>query len=269
MEAILHALFDASFVVHLHPTLVNAMTCGKQGKEICAQLFPEALWLGAVNPGITLALESVKAFEKYSAKCGKQPRVMFMQNHGVFVAGEDTAEIEAEYESIKRKLADFCRSKGVSPEMPAGIAPDADFVRENAPVLRGLCADNGVPAAVGSMNLYEMADGPFTPDHIVYSGSYPLITESITKEAVEAFRAKYGHSPKVVIVPGKAMFAIGKNVPVMRAAKALLEDSAAINAYSAAFGGAAVMPESMRVFIENWGAEAKRRKQMDSHSEML
>lgn len=264
VEAILHALFDASFVIHLHPTLVNAMTCGKQGKEICAQLFPEALWLDAVNPGITLALASASAFEAYTAKYGKQPKLMFMQNHGVFAAGEDTAEIEAEYESMKRKLADFCRSKGVAPEMPAGTAFDADFVRENAPVLRGLCADNGVPAAVGAMNLYEMADGPFTPDHIVYSGSYPLITDSITKEAVEAFRAKNGYSPKVVIVPGKAMFAVGKNVPVMRAAKALLEDSAAINAYAAAFGGAAVMPESMRLFIENWGAEAKRRKQMDS-----
>ena len=86
VEAILHALFDASYVVHLHPTLVNAMTCGKNGKEICAELFPEALWLGPINPGLTLALASVEGFKEYAAKYGKQPQVMFMQNHGVFVA---------------------------------------------------------------------------------------------------------------------------------------------------------------------------------------
>ena len=121
VEAILHALFDASYVVHLHPTLVNAMSCGKNGEAICAELFPEALWLGPVNPGLTLALESVKAFEQYAAKYGKQPQVMFMQNHGVFVAGEDVAEIEAIYESMKQKLADYCKAKGA--EVPAGTAP--------------------------------------------------------------------------------------------------------------------------------------------------
>ena len=262
VEAILHALFDASYVVHLHPTLVNAMTCGKNGQAICAELFPEALWLGPINPGLTLALASVKGFEEYAAKYGKQPQIMFMQNHGVFVAGEDVAEIEAVYESMKQKLADYCKDKGA--EVPAGTAPDADFIRDNAPLLRGLCAVDGVPAAVGAMNLYDMADGPFTPDHLVYAGSYPLVTDVINKDVVEAYRAKYGFYPKAVIVPGKAMFAVGKNVPVMRAAKDLLADAAAINGLAKAFGGGAVMPDPMRIFIENWGAEAKRRKQMDS-----
>ena len=264
VEAILHAMFDASFVIHLHPTMVNGMTCGKNGKEICKELFPEALWLDATNPGITLALTSLKAFQDYTAACGKQPDVMFMQNHGVFVAGEDADAIEAVYEAMLKKLADYCESKGVSAEVPAGTAPDADFIRENAPLLRGLCAENGVPVAVGAMNLYEMPDGPFTPDHIVYSGSYALVTDVISKETVEGFKAKYGYYPKAVIVPGKAMFALGKNVPVMRAAKTLLADTAAIYSYAKAFGGAAVMPDFMREFIENWGAEAKRRRQMDS-----
>ena len=60
VEAPLHELLDATYVIHLHPGKVNGMTCAKNGRETCAKLFPEALWIDYIDPGATLALEIKK-----------------------------------------------------------------------------------------------------------------------------------------------------------------------------------------------------------------
>ncbi len=260
IEAQLHEMFGKAYVVHLHPTLVNAMTCGKKGREICAKLFPDSAWLGVVNPGLGLAVESMKVFQAWTKKNGKQPDKLFLQNHGVFVAADSPDEIRKIYADIFAKLNDWCEKQGVSAAVPAGTPSDMDFVRENGPVLRGLLAQDSVPAAVSAMNIVELPDGAFTPDHIVYSKSFPLVTDSITKEAVEKFKAEKGYLPHAVIVPGKAMFAAGKDVSDMRTAREFLLDSAAILQVSKAFGGASVMPDAARKFIENWEMESYRSK---------
>ena len=38
MEALLHNLFAYTYVLHVHPTLVNGLTCGKGAKELSEQL---------------------------------------------------------------------------------------------------------------------------------------------------------------------------------------------------------------------------------------
>ena len=40
VEALLHALFRQRYVLHLHPALVNGLTCGVDGKRIAQELFP-------------------------------------------------------------------------------------------------------------------------------------------------------------------------------------------------------------------------------------
>ena len=55
VEAPLHELMPFTFVVHLHPAMVNGLTCGRDGEAVCRELFPEALWLPATDPGFILA----------------------------------------------------------------------------------------------------------------------------------------------------------------------------------------------------------------------
>lgn len=261
VEAPLHALFKQKLVLHLHPTLVNAMTCGMNGREICAELFPEALWMDAVNPGATLAIEAAKCFRTFAeSHGGKNPDLVFLQNHGVFAAAETEEGIDALYTKVFDRLTEFCRKKKIDPASVTGPDPDPVFVRENAPVLRGLLTADGVPASVCAMPLYELPEGPFTPDHIVYSKSYVLKTKEITREAVEGFRAKYGYLPQAILVPGKALFAAGKDPNAMKRASMFIRDSAAILKISQAFGGPHVLPDDMRKFIETWEMESYRSK---------
>lgn len=261
VEAPLHTLFPQKYVMHLHPTLVNAMTCGNNGEAVCHELFPEALWMGVIDPGATLAIEANKVFRAWAeSHNGAIPDVVFLQNHGVFVASDDPAAIGPMYEEIFRKLTDYCQKNGVTVDDAAGPASDPDFVRENAPVLRGLLAQNGVPAAVCAMEQLTLPAGPFSPDHIVYSKSFPLVTDVITKEVVEEFKAKNGYLPMMIQVPGKALFAAGKDVKAMRTAAAFIQDAANIQKWAAAFGGAHPLPDAARLFIENWEMESYRSK---------
>ncbi|HPF88826.1 MAG TPA: class II aldolase/adducin family protein, partial [Candidatus Limiplasma sp.] len=56
VECMLHGLFPQSFVLHLHPALVNGLTCGINGKQACEELFGgQAVWVPLTKPGYTLA----------------------------------------------------------------------------------------------------------------------------------------------------------------------------------------------------------------------
>ena len=56
VEALLHNLFAYTYVLHVHPTLVNGLTCGKGAKELSEQLLgKDVLWIDICKPGYTLA----------------------------------------------------------------------------------------------------------------------------------------------------------------------------------------------------------------------
>lgn len=97
VEALLHALFPQRYVLHLHPALVNGLTCGAGGKRIAAELFPSAIWVDACRPGYTLA--------KYlSDLITPETDTVLLQNHGVFYAAETPEELKALLDGMMEKL---------------------------------------------------------------------------------------------------------------------------------------------------------------------
>ena len=51
VEAALHNTLNFAFVVHVHPAIVNGMTCSVNGAKAAQEFFPEALWIDYVDPG--------------------------------------------------------------------------------------------------------------------------------------------------------------------------------------------------------------------------
>ena len=137
VEAPLHELIPTAYVVHLHPAAVNGMTCGKNGKAICAELFPEALWIDYTDPGFTLAYAVYHAAWDYKQIKGRDPQVIFLQNHGVFVGADKAEDIRTIYQAIMDALAGHYQKQGVTLKLDTG-EKDTAFVFENAPVLRSL-----------------------------------------------------------------------------------------------------------------------------------
>ncbi len=87
VETLLHALFPQRYVLHLHPSIVNGLTCSVEGKAAAARLFPNAVWVDECRPGYTLAMLLADAL-------GGGADTALLQNHGVFFAADTPEELD-------------------------------------------------------------------------------------------------------------------------------------------------------------------------------
>lgn len=255
VEAPLHNVFEAKFVVHTHPALVNGLTCAKGGKDACMELFPDALWVEYIDPGYTLCMIVRERIEEYKEAKGKEPALLVLQNHGVFISGDTPDVIRDLYARFMDALKAVYDREGISltldiPETPASAEVEAQ-------IKAVLGADAAFIASSGNFNV---APGPITPDHLVYSKAFPFTAE-LTAEAVAAYQAERGYAPKVVVA-GDRVYGIGNSQKNADLSLELAQDGALVMQLVEAFGGVSYMTDAQREFIENWEVESYRSKQV-------
>lgn len=254
VEAPLHNVFDAKFVVHTHPAAVNGLTCGREGEAACRRLFPEALWVEYIDPGYTLCMEVRQRMNDYREQRGAQPELLVLKNHGIFIAGETAEQIRALYARVMGSLEETYRAAGISMTLEVAESPASPETVEKIQSLFGEDA-----AAVSSSGYFPVAPGPITPDHLVYARAFPF-TDELTGQAADAYRAERGYAPKV-IVAGDRVCGIGTSRKNADLALELAQDGALVVQLAEAFGGIETMSDAAREFIENWEVESYRQKQ--------
>lgn len=260
VEAPLHDSFDAAFVVHLHPALVNGMTCAGDGEAACGRLFPDALWVPYTDPGYSLSMACRRRMRAYADARGRQPTVVFLQNHGVFVAGDSAGAIRDAYGAIMRALSAAYARAGILAELVIGPGPTDAQMRAAEALLRDALGPDEA-AFVRGAGACALAEGPLTPDHVVHSRSYPLIGEP-TPDALAAFRNAHGYLPRV-IARRSGVFAVGASEKAASLALEFALDGALVRQLAGAFGGVGCMDDAARDFIEHWEVEAYRRAQQE------
>ena len=108
VETLLHSLFPFAYVVHTHHCLINGLTCAQRGEERAKALFEDrVLWVPITKPGYTAAKRVREDIRSFTERFGAAPRIVLVQNHGVFVAGESFDEIREQTDA----LVDTVRSK--------------------------------------------------------------------------------------------------------------------------------------------------------------
>jgi len=271
VETLLHDLLPFAYVVHTHPTLVNALTCGQEGKAAFDRLFAtEAVWIPLVDPGYILANVVKQALEAFQTKHGQVPKIIFMQNHGIVVAGDTPADIDATYESILGKLSAQVTERASLVPLPVDATTEAEFLKALVPAAK---------KALGSQELWlvrvagktvldfaatERGFAPlssaFTPDHIVYMGVSPVRVDVAAdlERAFDEYRAQYGKPPQVVLAKGLGAFCLGTSEKTAGQAHALFLDAVKIAVASGSFGGPLFMTTAAIDFIRNWEVEAFR-----------
>lgn len=98
VEAILHAVIyeatGAEVIVHTHPAAVNALLCSASAPLLVAgALFPDQvvvlgrhqLLIPYVDPGVPLARAVDAGLRSFMAEHGREPRAIYLVNHGLFV----------------------------------------------------------------------------------------------------------------------------------------------------------------------------------------
>ena len=108
---------------------------------------------------------------------------------------------------------------------------------------------------------------PFTPDAIVYCKSNYIFLnseepEAVLKEAQEvipAFTGKLGYPPKVMLVKGIGLVAVGDNASQCDIILDVFEDAMKVAYLSRSFGGPHPMTQEQVDFIDKWEVENYRR----------
>ena len=267
VETSLHDCLDYAFVVHLHPSLVNGLMCSANAANVCDELFPEALYIEYTDPGYTLFKKVYDRLQAWKAAKGSQPQVIFLQNHGVFVGADTPQEVEALYDGIIGRL------EGRVKPLPEGESPVCDCVTEFLPVVRQVLSRGGRGLKTLQVTSNALTDWahenpglvrvPFTPDIIVYCKSEYLVLEADAQEAekqIEAYVERRGHTPKVLLVKGIGLVAVGDHAKNAGIITEVFLDAIKVAWYAASFGGAHGMEPSWIRFIDTWEVENYRRK---------
>lgn len=273
VETSLHNCMGFAFVVHLHPTLVNGLMCSANAEAACGEIFPEALYIEYTDPGYTLFKKVYDRINAYKAANGKEPQVIFLQNHGIFVGGDTTAEIEGIYSEILGKL------EAKVAALPEGGSEVFPTVTDVIPAIRQMLSRSGRGLKTLKVTKNALVDyfldgsrekiaAPFTPDIIVYCKSaYIFIDaesdEEILKQAeekIEAFAAEKGYTPKVLLIKGVGLVAVGDNFKNAQIITDVFTDAMKVAFYAQSFGGEHPMEKAWIDFIDNWEVENYRRK---------
>jgi rhamnose utilization protein RhaD (predicted bifunctional aldolase and dehydrogenase) len=279
VETLLHALFPQPYVAHMHPPLVNGVTCSQNGEKVVDELFGDkAVWIPTVNPGYVLARTVKEGIEKQLEKKKPFPRLVFMENHGVFVAGDTTEEIDRQYEKIfsalKARLKrppDFSRDPRENDKSFQNQVDQYTRAIKDGPdsgALASSCiffTNREIMNFVKDEQSFTPVSSAFSPDHIVYYGHAPLFITSNEKvnEAVKRYVEKNGENPRIIAVQGLGAFAAAETEKKADTAKALFLDAVKIAVYAESFGGHKFMPDDQINFIRFWEYE-KYRKSVDS-----
>jgi rhamnose utilization protein RhaD (predicted bifunctional aldolase and dehydrogenase)/NAD(P)-dependent dehydrogenase (short-subunit alcohol dehydrogenase family) len=287
VECLFHSLLPERFILHTHPTTVNSVTCAESGAEITEKLFGSSvLWIPYTDPGLPLARlirDTRRSYEEKTRKAA--PRTLFLQNHGLVVAGDTPAEIE---ETSIRLVATIQAYLGSLPPIAWGDIERLDGAEARAalnavgPTLRAVLAtgdrlkvvtfdDSPLAIAFASSALGRKLAlvGPLTPDQIVYTGSFPLLVEApkdatpelladtLTAEIAKRAATKVG-PPVIVVVAGLGLFVVGDSYAQADTARQVYLDAAGVSVDAHRLGGVRPLSDVERGFIERWEAEAYR-----------
>jgi NAD(P)-dependent dehydrogenase (short-subunit alcohol dehydrogenase family)/rhamnose utilization protein RhaD (predicted bifunctional aldolase and dehydrogenase) len=276
VETSLHDLFGYAFVVHTHPTLVNGLLCSMEAEAGVSKLFgPKALYIPYSDPGFVLFTIIRKKILEFRGIHGADPQMVFIQNHGIFVAADTVEEINDIYSGVEKTLRNV-----VKPFTETDPGELSVLISDIIPAVRMMLSEDKVKVArafnspsiaafITGRDTFSKIISPFTPDQMVYCLSeYLFIENTSTPEAVleeiqsgiTAFRERKGVFPKVIFIRKEGTI-VAEDSPVsLDYLESLVNDFTRIALLSENFGGPHPMSQEQIAFIESWEVENYRKK---------
>jgi len=273
VEALLHDIIPFSFVIHLHPALVNGICCSQNGEAAVKEIFgDDALWIPSTNPGYILSRLVKIEMAEYYKKYQKFASVVLLQNHGVFAGSDSSGGIKKIYEDIMSKIGakvknhpDFTDETRIFAGSDLSYKTDVGKIIDT---LSGLCGYSCFMQSAAILHFlkdhksFYPVSSAFTPDHIVYSGSDPLFTSAkdtvLLKDEWNNHVKKTGRNPKIIAVKKLGIFSAAATEKAACFACDLFKDTVKVAIYSESFGGPLFMTQDKIDFINNWEVERFR-----------
>jgi rhamnose utilization protein RhaD (predicted bifunctional aldolase and dehydrogenase)/NAD(P)-dependent dehydrogenase (short-subunit alcohol dehydrogenase family) len=283
VETSLHEIIRYRFVVHLHPTLINGILCSRNAKNTILQLFGEkTLFVPYTDPGYTLFKKLEEEIISYRVKYTYDPKIIFLENHGVFVGSDTTEEIKTIYNEIIETIA-----KKVNYISGIEQLPYNPLLNKVLPGFRMMLSDDKPKTIRFRHNTlisryytnhqeFQKISHPLIPDTIVYCKAryiyidHPNSAESILdsfKNQLPRFLNEYGYLPKVIVIKDMGVFAVDESYAAAETVLDVFEDLVSISHYALQWGGIKLLTPEQVAFIDKWEVENYRRKVARSSQE--
>jgi len=276
VETSLHDLIRYRFVVHTHPTLVNALLCSQRAETEAKTMFGnDVLYIPYCDPGYVLFKKVESELLKYRETHDADPQIILLENHGIFVSADTTAEIRRIYEDVMMKIEAKITNRIAIETLPVddavvGILPAIRMLlsvgnsvkialTRNNTLIAGFCKDE---------QAFAGASAPFSPDNIVYCKAHPIFVEKTETAGeaiadfqikIEQYRRDHGYDPKMILLKGLGLVAVEDNYLSAAIALDVFENLMKVSLYSNNFGGPHFLDDSEIGFIDNWEVENYRR----------
>ena len=287
VETSLHALLG-SCVVHVHPSATNGLLCARNGRETIDRMFGREklpiVYVPWRNPGVPLARSVASALSRYERTHGRGPAILFLQNHGIFLSGDDTREpvrlaglvnrrVIAHWEKAHKKtharvLKDADRRritravKDVMRDFYSGcIEGPLAICATSAPHVREFVSREDAPKLLNA--------GPLTPDHLAYARGAAFWLDpddgrdgmrAALESQILARRRKQSSVPRTVAVKGVGLFSTDASPALGKVALAVSGASLLTLMVAAEFGGVEALSRRAAAYIEGWENEEFRRQ---------
>ena len=274
VETSLHDLIAFRFVVHTHSTKVNGLMCGKDAEKRTAELFgDEVVFVPYVDPGYILYKEVETRINAYRSRVGAEPQIILLQNHGIFVASDHTAEIHKLYTKVIAKLDAAIGEIQELVKLP--VDPAAAKI---VPAIRMMLSGNGLKTLkvinnsyydrfLSSVAEYHKIALPFIPDGIVYCNSsfvyaeYSGDVDALLKDLsgkIKTYTETQPKTPKIIYIKGIGCILANDNAQAVATLEDVMMDTCMVSLYSEKFGGQSPMTAEQVNFIDTWEVEQYR-----------
>ncbi|HAQ20271.1 MAG TPA: hypothetical protein DCR40_13730 [Prolixibacteraceae bacterium] len=274
VETSLHDLMALRFVVHTHSTKVNGLMCGKDAEKRTAKLFgDEVVFVPYVDPGYMLYKEVETRIKVYRSRVGAEPKIILLQNHGIFVGADSTAEIRKIYAKVIDKLDEAIGE--IRPLLSLPVDPVAAKI---VPAIRMILSENGLKTLkvinntyykrfLSSEAEYQKIALPFIPDGIVYCNSSFIYAEysgdvdallNELSEKIKTYTETQPKTPKIICIKGIGCIVASDNAQGAATLEDVMMDTCLVSLYSEKFGGQNPMTPEQVQFIDTWEVEQYR-----------
>ncbi|MBN2377282.1 MAG: SDR family oxidoreductase [Sedimentisphaerales bacterium] len=275
---------EATFVIHLSPTVVGAFVNAKGGKAEIEKLFRDEkyppVWIDYADPGTARVKKSTTAVRQYAKQHGAKPSVMFLEKQGLLV----TASSGAKALQLLRKVVKKCKSrlkplKAVKAKSIKAKLIDSDELSENKLAIRRACfATTGEYAPVGfvSNDVVRgfsrrkdagklLGAGALDSNELTCTGGAPIWLEKVDSLTIERklrAKASKGQKPaRAFLVKGIGLFVVG-DTRNDRKVEEVAVGSLMVRNWAAGLDGVNALTRRQAAFIEKNGAQKSVGRKM-------
>ncbi len=289
VESLVHALLPHKAVLHSHADAILALTNTERGAENIVQaLGEEVLIVDYAMPGPDLGA-AVHAAWSAALKRQEKPTAIVVLEHGLFTMA-DTPEqaCEKHLELVARanefiagrrpKLNAEARLPPADPVVLAQLRHEISHAAGHPMIMR---REAGASVAEFSANPEYVAAarrGPATPDHVIWTGPFPMIGRNVAEfgREYEQYFAEHADrrdvelvrrdpAPRVVLDPHLGLLSVGRTAKEARAVSEIFAHTMDTIANAEALGGYVPAGPGHVFDLEYWAPQQEKLKRADTH----